>query len=419
MRAGGLQIRGKGETYLRNGPVKFLASVLRARVMAALGCAVLIAGCGTQGVPSGLPGVQPQATPLAASVPPQGEVIGTGETRVALLLPLTAEGNGGTVASELRNAAQMALEDTGLDALEIVVKDTAGTEQGASTAASSAVSEGAVLVLGPLFAGNVRAASTALAPARLPMIAFSSDRTVAAPGVYLNSFLPEELARRIVSHAAAAGMRRMVAIVPNGAAGDLAETAARSALQAAGGELLTVARYDYDNASVQAAVQDVAMAAGQADAIFIPDGGNSPSVIAAALRGMGVDLAGKKLLGNGQWASANLTDPALQGGWFADVDHARLNLFRSRYQQRFGAQPSVTASLGYDSVILAAALGRRGGAAAFTDANLQVAGGFAGTTGTFRFRPDGTNERGYAVYEVEEGGSRLVSPAPTSFGAGT
>lgn len=396
--------------------MRHFSSALRAWTIAAevLACAVL-AGCAAQGVPSGLPGRPFSTLPPSQSAPVQGEVIGTGETRAALLLPLSAEGNGGAVATELKNAALLAMEDVGMEALEIVVKDTAGTEAGASAAAASAVSEGAAVVLGPLFAANVRAASAALSQRRLPVIAFSSDSTAAGPGTYLNSFLPQDLARRVISYASSQGVREVVAIVPNGAAGDLAEAAARQALQAAGGSLTAVARYDYDNASVQAAVQQVALAVGEADAIFIPDGGNSPSAIVAALRGMGVDLSGKRLLGTGQWASANLSDPALQGGWFADVDHARLLLFKNRYQQRFGAPPSVTAALGYDSVILAATLARKGGAAAFTAANLQIASGFAGTTGTFRFLPDGTNQRGYAVYEVTEGAGRLISPAPTSF----
>ncbi|WP_309085952.1 penicillin-binding protein activator [Chelativorans sp.] len=398
--------------------MRHFASKVRGRVRAAvvIGGGALLAACSTQNVPSSVPSRAP--VPLqagTAATPVQGEVIGTGETRVALLLPLSAAGNGGAVAAELKNAAQLALEDAGSDALQVVVKDTAGTEAGASAAAASAEAEGARLVLGPLFAAEVRAASAGLGPARPPMIAFSSDRTAAAPGTYLNSFLPEELVRRIIAYAASQGIRRVVALVPNGPAGDLAEAEARRTLQAAGGDLIAVGRYGHDNSSVAAAVQQVALSVGQADAIFIPDGGNTPSVIVTALRGMGVDLSGKRLLGNGQWTSADLSDPALQGGWFADVDQARLAIFKTRYQQRFGTAPSVTASLGYDSVILAAALARQGGANAFAPANLQVPVGFAGTTGTFRFRPDGTNERSYAVYEVTNGAPRLISPAPASF----
>jgi hypothetical protein len=43
--------------------------------------------------------------------------------------------------------------------------------------------------------------------------------------------------------------------------------------------------------------------------------------------------------------------------------------------------------------------------------------GFAGIDGLFRFRPDGTNERGLAVMRVTSGGSTPIAASPKSFGA--
>lgn len=402
--------------------MKYLVDVFCARSFRHLTffSAVFLSACGTQPLSSGLPSLQPAPTQTAQPAGPvQGETIGNGNTRVALLLPLTAEGNGGRIAAEMKNAAQLAMDDAGAGVLQVVVKDTAGTEAGASASAASAMSEGAAIVLGPVFAPNVQATASVLASSRRPMIAFSSDRAAAGPNTYLNSFLPEGLVRRIISYAGSQGLMKVVAIVPNGPAGNLAETEARSVLQEMGGSLVALARYDYDNASVQAAVQEVAMAIAEADAIFMPDGGNSPSAIVSALQALGVDLSGKRLLGTGQWASVDLTDQALGGAWFADVGHARLSLYRSRYQQRFGTEPSITSALAYDTVILAATLARNGDAAVFTPANLQTPAGFSGYTGTFRFRPDGTSERGYAVYEVRNGQAELISPAPTSLMGGS
>jgi hypothetical protein len=37
----------------------------------------------------------------------------------------------------------------------------------------------------------------------------------------------------------------------------------------------------------------------------------------------------------------------------------------------------------------------------------------------FRFRTDGTNERGLAVLRVAPGGGQVVNPAPKSFAPGT
>jgi branched-chain amino acid transport system substrate-binding protein len=44
--------------------------------------------------------------------------------------------------------------------------------------------------------------------------------------------------------------------------------------------------------------------------------------------------------------------------------------------------------------------------------------GFSGAHGVFRFRPDGANERGLAVNEIEGGAAKVISPAPRSFAAG-
>ena len=43
--------------------------------------------------------------------------------------------------------------------------------------------------------------------------------------------------------------------------------------------------------------------------------------------------------------------------------------------------------------------------------------GFAGIDGLFRFRADGTNERGLAVMKVGIGGGQPVAGSPKSFGA--
>ena len=50
---------------------------------------------------------------------------------------------------------------------------------------------------------------------------------------------------------------------------------------------------------------------------------------------------------------------------------------------------------------------------------LTNSSGFAGIDGIFRFRPDGTNERGLAVLRVAPTGGQVVSPAPRSFEPGT
>ena len=64
---------------------------------------------------------------------------------------------------------------------------------------------------------------------------------------------------------------------------------------------------------------------------------------------------------------------------------------------------------------LVAALTKTQGEARFSEPVLTNASGFTGIDGLFRFRPDGTNQRGLAVMRVTPSGGQIVSPAPKSF----
>lgn len=398
----------------------FISSRLSAVVLLGGG---LLAGCQSASVPQGLPDgpTVTAATPTTttSTLPPAtGEVLGTGLSRVSLLLPLGGEGSAGQVGREFRNAAALAMEDIGSDTLQLVIKDTGRDAGQVQAAASSAVLEGSSLVLGPIFASDVSAAASITRPAGKTMIAFSSDRNVAGTHVYLNSFLPAGVVERVLLHATQNNVGAVLGFFANGPAGDLAERAARAALQNSG-TLVASVRYDANEASIQQAAAAAITALAQSQAILIPEGGAAPVAILTALRSNGGDLAGKRLLGTGQWTSANLGDPILQGAWFADSDQQRLQTFRSRYQARFGAAPSPNAALAYDTVVMAGTAVKRYGAGAFSNSVIEADAGYAGYTGIFRFEPDGTTERGYAVYEVQPGGAtRVISPSPRSFAAG-
>ena len=49
---------------------------------------------------------------------------------------------------------------------------------------------------------------------------------------------------------------------------------------------------------------------------------------------------------------------------------------------------------------------------------LTNSSGFTGIDGLFRFRPDGTNQRGLAVLRVTPTGGQIISPPPKAFGGG-
>jgi ABC-type branched-subunit amino acid transport system substrate-binding protein len=126
-----------------------------------------------------------------------------------------------------------------------------------------------------------------------------------------------------------------------------------------------------------------------------------------------------QLLGTGVWNDARvLRLPQLQGAWFAAPDNAGFNALTQRYKAKFNSAPTRLATLSYDAVTLAGALARAAGPDPFSQQALTSVSGFNGADGVFRFRSDGTNERGLAVMEIDNNAAVVISPAPRSFVGG-
>ena len=366
---------------------------------------------------------------LFSSTPPgqSGEqapasTLGQGQVRVGLILPLSAQGNAGVAAQSMKNAAEMALAEFKQPNISLLVQDDGGTPQGAANAAQQAIAGGAEIIVGPLFAQSVTAVGQVARQRGIPVIAFSTDASVAARGVYLLSFLPESDVRRVVDYAVSRGKRSFAALLPDNAYGSVVEAAFQQEVARRGGRVLALEKYPVDPGRMSEAVRRVAQAANQVDAIFIPDDPATTSRVAEQLAAARVNLKRVQLLGTGLWGGdgAQLgSDKNLDGGWYPAPEAAGYRSFVQRYRARYNQEPVRTATLSYDAVALVAALVKTQGTQRFTDQVLTNSSGFAGIDGVFRFRPDGTNDRGLAVLRVAPGGPQVVSPAPKTFGSGT
>lgn len=351
------------------------------------------------------------------------DAIGTGSVKVALLLPLSANGNAGTTAKALKEAAELALFEFNNPDIVLIPRDTQGTAAGAAAAAQAAIAEGAELIIGPLFAHSAAAVGPVARNANVPVIAFSTDSNVAGRGVYLLSFLPEDDITQVMRYAASKGKRSFAALLPENAYGTLAEGAVRQAAAQTQGRVIAVEKYPLDTQAMMEPAKNLAEVAKgpapQADAVLIPDGPGVAPTLAPLLALNGVDLKKVKLLGSGQWNDPRMgKEPALQGGWFAAPDPAGWRSFVTRFQATYGAQPPRIATLSYDAVSLAAALARQPQGQRYTAENLTNSSGFSGVDGIFRFQPSGLNQRGLAILEVQAGGdARVIQAAPKSFAA--
>src|ERR1700759_4486662 len=360
-------------------------------------------------------GSQPGPAPGPAGPAQQPLTVGNGQVKVGLILPLSASGNAAVAAQSMKNAAEMALAEFQNPDIQLLVKDDAGSPQGAQQGAQQALDEGAEIILGPLFAVSVPATAQLARTRGVSVIAFSTDSSVAGRGAYLLSFLPESDVNRIIEYSASIGKRSFAALVPDNAYGNVVEAAFKQAVPRRGGRIVGFEKYGADRAT---AVRNVAQTLGGADALFIADDGDSVVAVADALSAAGANLRNIQLLGTGLWDNPRVfASASLQGGLYAAPDPAGFRNFSGRYRTRYGSDPVRTATLAYDAVALVAALARTQGQQRFSPDVLTNPSGFAGIDGLFRFRADGTNERGLAVMKVTSGGGVPVAGSPKSFGA--
>lgn len=340
--------------------------------------------------------------PLDQASGTPGQVSGAGEAvKVALLVPTS--GAQSALGQALQDAAQLAVFEVADKSFTLTTYDTGDSASGAAAAARKATGEGAKLLLGPVFGPATRA--VAPAAGGVGVVSFSNDPSVAGGGVYLLGFQPRDQVARVVGYAASKGMKRIALLAPGNDYGRLVAEALAGAATRHGVTVPQSRLYNPRGTDVDAEARALAQA-GDFDAVLVPEGG-------ARLRQIAQTLKSVKLLGTGQWDDAATTSiPGLAGAWFATSAPEQYAEFVKRYQRTYGKPPPRLATVAYDATALAAVLGRGGD---FGPSALASPNGFAGIDGIFRFGPDGVSERGLAVYEITEGGRRVVDPAPTSF----
>jgi len=334
------------------------------------------------------PPTPPSPSETAVQMPETVEPV-----KVALLLPLS--GPHAAIGQSMAQAAQLALFDVNDDRFVLLSKDTGGTADGAVKAAREAVADGAGIILGPLFADEVRAIRAANAAGPLNVLAFSTDWTLAGGSIFLMGFTPFDQVERLIAYAAQNTLSpAAIAATPD--AYGLAASRAFEDLAVQNG--ISIARVLSNPSSYRS--------------VFLPAGG---SALTATLPRIANPQAVK--LGTGLWDDpAVISNPAMNGAIFAAPSPAARGVFEQRYRQTYGQAPVRIASLAYDATALAAALGLQDGVTTpFSKDRLTSPNGFSGIDGIMRFRADGRMERGMAILKIQGGRLTEIAPAPAAF----
>ena len=355
--------------------------------------------------------------------PQTGQNINPGKPiPVALLVPGgSGSANDANLASSLENAARMAMSELSGVEIDLRVYNTGGSPTVAANKASEAVRDGAKIILGPVFAQSANAAGLAVASRNVNVLSFSNNPDIAGGNVFVLGNTFQNVANRLVRYAARSGKGRIMILNGN----DQAEVKGRNAIQAAiansSATLAGTASYDLTQNGIVNALPAISskVKSSGAQSVFITSGTSGAlPFLAGLLPENGVSPATTQFIGLQRWdiPSNALALPGVQGGWFALPDPGLSNRFASRYRARYGAAPHPIAGLAYDGIAAIGALAKSGRANALTSTALTQSQGFVGVNGIFRLRPNGTNQRGLAIAQIQNNQAVVIDPAPRSFG---
>ena len=361
------------------------------------------------------------AIPAPSRFPPKSDEV----QRAAVLLPLT--GPYRQLGADLRNAVDMAVISLARPQFEVIFIDTAND---ARAAASEAVAAGANVIIGPLFSNQTAEVAPLAAEYNIPILSFSNNSSISAPGVWILGQQPEQELDAVLSYGLASltaieGIPRQdirVAVVTSDTAyGHKLRDFSLSRLQETGvtqvSRLLLDDSILDDEARLRQTIRqftrwtkenpdpiyDMVILAGDADFTLR---------VAPVLVWHDLDPKQVRFIGPSQWSRPDIiSEPSLQGGLYATVPRDRRLRFQAAWQKYFGKTANELAPLGFDAVAVASLLQPE------TEAEdiLLRPTGFAGFSGVFRLYPDGSNRRQFEVRIINTGKSTVVRPADNSF----
>lgn len=359
---------------------------------------------------------------LAACAPIAApKVGGGGEVKVALLVPGgSGQASDELLARSLENAARLAIADLGDTKITLTVYQTAGQPAQAGLMAKQAVAAGAQVILGPVFAQEANAAGLAVAGTGVNILAFSNNPDIAGNNVFILGPTFGNTASRLVSYAVRSGKSKIMIVNDRNIAGELGRSAVQLGAAGAGATLVASTDYEFSqNGILEAASKIGALAKSSgAQAIFLTaDTAGALPMLSQLLKEQGLGGEASQFVGLTRWdiPAATLALPGIQGGLFAMPDPSRYGQYVSRYQTAYAEAPHPISALAYDGIAAIGALAGYSANGPITREYLTQGAGFVGVNGVFRLMPDGTNQRGLAVAQVQNGQIVVVEGAPVSF----
>ncbi|RPE67273.1 amino acid/amide ABC transporter substrate-binding protein (HAAT family) [Pacificibacter maritimus] len=341
---------------------------------------------------------------------------------VALLVPYeSAQSADNSMAKSIENAARLAMADLDGVNIDLRVYATGGQAERASAAATRAVTDGAKIILGPVYGGSAKLAGIPAANAGVNVLAFSNNPTVAGGNVFILGSTFDNTANRLVKYASQNGKKRILVVNAQSPAEMAGATAIKTAIARNGATFAGEKSFELSQQGVVQAISPIASAvrSSGADAVFFTSGNDGAMpLLAQMLPENGIKSPGTQYIGLQRWnfPASSVSLPGLQDSWFAIPDQRLVQNFSNRYTAAYGQAPHSLAGLAYDGIAAIGALAKSGDSQALTKQALTRGSGFVGVNGIFRLKADGTNERGLSVATIQNNQVIEIDPAPRTFG---
>ncbi|RAZ71469.1 ABC transporter substrate-binding protein [Mesorhizobium atlanticum] len=351
--------------------------------------------------------------PTSAAAVKANLTLGTGATKVTMLLPLSAPGSTGENGRKMYDGARLAMADLGDKLLTLTIQDTRGDSGYAKDLAVKAITSGtAKVVVGPSELAAAQHLAKLSGSKRPPVLALA-DNFAGGPGVYSVRLSEADSAAAGAAAIAGKGARKFVLMVPAGADSSAVESRVANALSIYGATLAVTLPYSPTDGGAKV-VSDMTSLVEAPDAVVVACDDGSPAAVLAALKAKGIPGKTVTLIGTDRWLERPM-DPLYEGAYIATLDQSETGPIADRFKATYNYQPDVNVAYAYDMVALSAGIASSAGPDGFNKQVLENATGFRGSTGLFRFRSDGSSQRSMPFFKVEKGQLKLVEKQTSGF----
>ena len=349
----------------------------------------------------------------AATAPAKGaQSLGTGPTRITMLLPLSAPGTAGETGRKMLDGAKLAMADLGDKLLTLTVEDTKGDSAYASELAVKAITTDAKAVIGPVELPSAQHLAKLSGSQHPPVLALADD-FAGAPGVYAVRLSEADSAAAGAAGLAAKGRKKFVLLVAAGPDAAAVEKRVTNGLSIYGAALAVTIPYSASDGGTKV-VNDMQAVVDAPDAVIIASGGASPSAILEALKSKGIPGKATAVVGTNRWLERPL-EAGFEGAYIATLDASETGPIADRFKSTYNYPADANVAYAYDMVALTAGIASSVGPNGFSKQVLENRSGFRGSTGLFRFRTDGASERSMPFYQVQKGALKLVEKSTSAY----